>query len=618
MSVMVMKQTSHMHGPTVRPRLATKLAVGVTALVLTAVTGVALAPPPRALAATRPVVTHISPATGPLQGGNTVIIRGRRFKANGHRLVKKVMFGRTAATKVSVRSATRIIVRAPKGTGTVNVRVITSQGESPKVPADRYTYAIQPLKVMGVSPATGSTAGGTVVTISGGGFTGVTAVTFGTTAAASFTFVSDSTIQATAPAGKGTVDVTVTTPAGTSRPTLVDHFSYYAPATITAVSPVIGPAAGGTQVTVTGKVLFSTTKVWFGKAPASSFTVKSDSKIVATAPAGAGTVDVTVTTPAGTTATTASDRFTYVAKIAPNAGDNQSAAAGTAVATAPSVLVTDALGNPVAGVSVTFAVASGGGSVGGSPATTDASGIATVGSWTLGTSAGPNSLTASSTEVPNTTVTFNATATAGAAAEIAPNAGDNQSAAAGTAIATAPSVLVTDAHGNPVAGVSVTFAVASGGGSVGGSPATTDASGIATVGSWTLGTSAGPNSLTASSTEVPNTTVTFNASATAGAATQLVVTAPASATAGQPFDVTVTAEDAYGNVATGYRGTVTFASSDPAATLPVDYTFTSGDGGNHTFSGGVTLSTAGGQTVTATDTAASSITGTSDTVTVST
>ena len=70
--------------------------------------------------------------------------------------------------------------------------------------------------VTSISPASGPPAGGTSVTITGTGFTGVTAVKFGSTAASSFTFNSGTSITATSPAGTGTVDVTVTTPKGTS------------------------------------------------------------------------------------------------------------------------------------------------------------------------------------------------------------------------------------------------------------------------------------------------------------------------------------------------------------------------------------------------------------------
>jgi adhesin/invasin len=212
-------------------------------------------------------------------------------------------------------------------------------------------------------------------------------------------------------------------------------------------------------------------------------------------------------------------------QIALNAGDAQTATAGSAVAVAPSVIVKDASNNPVSGVSVTFAVASGGGSVVGGSATTNASGIATVTSWTLGTTAGANSLTATSGSLTGSPVTFTATGAAGAATQIAVNAGNNQNATVGTAVSTLPSVIVKDVNNNPVSGVSVTFAVASGGGSLTGANATTNASGIATVGSWTLGSSVGANTLTATSGSLTGSPVTFTATGDAGAATQIAVNA---------------------------------------------------------------------------------------------
>jgi hypothetical protein len=73
--------------------------------------------------------------------------------------------------------------------------------------------------------------------------------------------------------------------------------------------------------------------------------------------------------------------------------------------------------------------------------------------------------------------------------------------------------------------------------------------------------------------------------------------------AGTPFDVTVTAQDAYGNTATGYTGTVHFTSGDPyGASLPADYTFQPTDQGVATFSGVTALYTAGTRDVTGTDT----------------
>src|SRR5206468_3526497 len=174
----------------------------------------------------------------------------------------------------------------------------------------------------------------------------------------------------------------------------------------------------------------------------------------------------------------------------------------------PAVIARDQFNNPSAGAIVTFAVASGGGSVVKGVDTTDATGVANVGGWTLGSAAGANSLSATSTGLTGSPLTFTATATAGSATQIAVNAGDAQSDTVNTNVATAPSVIVKDQFGNPVQGKGVTFAVASGGGSITGAATTTNASGIATVGSWKLGTAAGTNTLTATATGLAGSPVT--------------------------------------------------------------------------------------------------------------
>ena len=91
------------------------------------------------------------------------------------------------------------------------------------------------------------------------------------------------------------------------------------------------------------------------------------------------------------------------------------------------------------------------------------------------------------------------------------------------------------------------------------------------------------------------------------AASYFVIAAPPSVSGGVPFSVTVSAKDPYKNVATGYTGTVHFTSSDAQAGLPADYTFTAADAGVHVFS--VTLESNGSQSIAATDTSNTSITG---------
>src|SRR5207245_8806276 len=123
-----------------------------------------------------------------------------------------------------------------------------------------------------------------------------------------------------------------------------------------------------------------------------------------------GTVNVTAGTPT---------------QIGVNAGNNQTATTGTPVPVPPSVIVRDASGNPVAGMAVTFAVAAGGGSITGASQTTSASGIAAVGSWTLGTTAGTNTLTATATGPTGSPGTFTATGTPGPPATMVKVPGDN-------------------------------------------------------------------------------------------------------------------------------------------------------------------------------------------------
>jgi ELWxxDGT repeat protein len=92
-----------------------------------------------------------------------------------------------------------------------------------------------------------------------------------------------------------------------------------------------------------------------------------------------------------------------------------------------------------------------------------------------------------------------------------------------------------------------------------------------------------------------------------GAASQFIITAPSSIKAGVAFSLTITVEDAYGNVVTGYTGTIHFTSTDKTALLPANYTFTAADKGVHVFTG-LILRKKGKQKITITDTLNSSLT----------
>jgi hypothetical protein len=120
--------------------------------------------------------------------------------------------------------------------------------------------------------------------------------------------------------------------------------------------------------------------------------------------------------------------------------------------------------------------------------------------------------------------------------------------------------------------------------------------------------SAGTQSITAMDIAVASLTATESGiTVNAAAASQFVISAPSSVAAGTPFSLTITVEDAYGNVVTGYVGTIHFSSTDRRATLPANYSFTAADKGVHTFTG-LILRTKGKQTITVTDTLNSSLT----------
>jgi hypothetical protein len=201
------------------------------------------------------------------------------------------------------------------------------------------------------------------------------------------------------------------------------------------------------------------------------------------------------------------------------------------VATDPAAIARDAFNNPVPGVVITFSIQTGAGTVNcgaGNVAsctvTTNAGGIATVTSWTLGTAAGTSNNTLSAALPGGATfTTFTASATPGAVASVTISQGNNQEARVGTAVATDPAVLVRDAFNNPVPGASVAFAITSGGnalvncgaGNTTSCTATSNARGIATTTAWFMNSSGVPTVAAPANGRYTNTlSATSNAIAT--------------------------------------------------------------------------------------------------------
>ena len=237
-----------------------------------------------------------------------------------------------------------------------------------------------------------------------------------------------------------------------------------------------------------------------------------------------------------------------VTELAITGGNTQVGVAGQPLGTQLSVLAHDIDDEGVAGVTVTWSAASGGGSVNPTSSVTNASGIATT-TRTLGPNAGAQTTTATVAGV--TPVTFDAVAQIQGATQIALSAGSNQSDTVLATLVVPLAVVVRDQNNALVQGVVVNWA-AQGGGSVSAPTSTTNASGIATV-TRTFGATAGAQGATATVTGLVGSPVSFTLTAGAGVATTLAKTGGDDQTVAPSGNVvlTVTASDGHGNPKSG-------------------------------------------------------------------
>ena len=238
----------------------------------------------------------------------------------------------------------------------------------------------------------------------------------------------------------------------------------------------------------------------------------------------------------------------FAARLVVLDGNMQSGAVNSALPTPIKLRVTDVNGSPVAGASVAFSLRSGGGTLSPFSATSAADGTVST-TWTLGTALGENKVVAilSGAFVVDS-ATLTATGTNGPAAKLAIDAGDNQHAPIGTVLPAAVSTLVTDNYGNPVPGAAVTYAVTGGGSHIDLVRTTSDANGKISA-NWTLGTTAGLQTATASLAN--GASITYRAVADAGSPVQIIQESGSgqTGTVGRALaaPVSIRVVDAYGN-----------------------------------------------------------------------
>jgi hypothetical protein len=238
-------------------------------------------------------------------------------------------------------------------------------------------------------------------------------------------------------------------------------------------------------------------------------------------------------------------------------GDDQTAPAGFQLPDSLVVRLVDDNGNGVGGRTVTWVVPSGAGVVSPVNAITNSDGYAFT-RWTLGATVGSFTLNAVFSGLPS--VPFTATATPDVPTTLALLSGDAQVGTVGSNLPAPLRVRVTDANGNGVENVSVTW-TAGGGGSVSSTTTGTDASGMAQV-NRTLGATPGTYTTTAEVAGLAGSPVTFSATANVGPAARLAwIVQPADAVVGQTLPaMQVEIQDLQGNRVTGASNLVTITA----------------------------------------------------------
>ena len=258
-------------------------------------------------------VTQVVPAAGPTEGGGLLVVKGTAFEPGA-----TLKLGATAATAVSVESASLLTATAPQGSaGKVDV-VVTNPGGAKATLQAGYEYvADKPLVVTQILPASGPVAGGGLALVKGQSFEAGAAVWFGDVAVTAAAVESSGLITITVPKGAvGKVDVQVKNPSG--QEAVLPNGYEYVDATalaLTQVLPSSGPASGGGVALVKGQGFAQGAVVRFGGVIAQGAVVESASLITATVPKGAaGKVDVSVTNPGGEKALLVAG-YEYVADV---------------------------------------------------------------------------------------------------------------------------------------------------------------------------------------------------------------------------------------------------------------------------------------------------------------
>ncbi|MCC6381183.1 MAG: IPT/TIG domain-containing protein [Dehalococcoidia bacterium] len=270
-----------------------------------------------------PVIYAVNPSTGPAGGGASTTIVGKGF--SGLSCSDITFDGLTPTSCGTITDTAASVVPRAHAAGTADVQVVVGSIPNPNTVDDDYTYTGGPALV-DIFPHSGTTGGGTLVTVTGTALAGTSSVTFGGSPGSIQTVSATSVTVLTPGHAAGAVDVMVS---GTSGSTTLPLAFVYAPGpTVTSLNPDGGPTAGGNTVVVNGTGFVSgSTTVRFGGFVATGVSVNNSTQLTAVAPGqSAGTVDVQVIVSGVPSPNTADDDYLYgslaptVSGVSPSGG----------------------------------------------------------------------------------------------------------------------------------------------------------------------------------------------------------------------------------------------------------------------------------------------------------
>jgi hypothetical protein len=266
-----------------------------------------------------PVISAVTPAGGPVSGGQPVTVTGSGFTAG-----MTATIGGTGVTLSGISATSFSFTTPAELAGLVQIQVTTPIGANGLTPADDYTYGSLPLLTSLSRPA-GLVAGGQSVTVTGSGFEAGMTVSIGGVAVTPMSVTPTSFTFITPAENAGMVDIQVTTVIGTSLLTAADEYTYGSLPVISAVTPAGGLVSGGQTVTVAGSGFTAGMTGTIGGTAVTPSGVSATSFTFTAPVEAAGVMEIQVTTVIGASALSPADAYTYttlpvISAVTPSAG----------------------------------------------------------------------------------------------------------------------------------------------------------------------------------------------------------------------------------------------------------------------------------------------------------